>query len=215
MRLLKSPVMRLVLISDTHCKRPDVPLGDVLIHAGDISHLGSFAEFKAEAAWLKSLPHKQVLMVPGNHDCCVFNLIEQNMEPKLRQFLNPISYLRDSGVETDGLKFWGTPWVPENSGGDFCLPSDQLTHCPAYGILDSEDGEHKGSPELRHVLRSLPKLKLHVCGHIHASAGIEQRDGVTFVNAAAKLTGKPFVVDIGETQGSALANPRAYTTAAS
>jgi hypothetical protein len=47
--------MNLVMVSDTHGARPSLPAGDVLVHCGDLTHLGSFAELRSEVEWLKSL----------------------------------------------------------------------------------------------------------------------------------------------------------------
>ena len=52
--------MNLTLISDTHGQHNfEVREGDVLIHAGDLTHTGTFAELRRALLWLKSLPHKQ------------------------------------------------------------------------------------------------------------------------------------------------------------
>ncbi|KAF2865991.1 Metallo-dependent phosphatase-like protein [Massariosphaeria phaeospora] len=64
-----SPPVRIVCISDTHTLIPaDVPAGDVLIHAGDLSNAGSVADIQAQVDWLASLPHKEVVVISGNHD---------------------------------------------------------------------------------------------------------------------------------------------------
>ncbi|KAG6024151.1 hypothetical protein E4U41_001844 [Claviceps citrina] len=64
----KTPSIRIVCISDTHSKRPTVPLGDVLIHAGDLTQNGSFEEVQSGLTWLSSQPHKYKIFVAGNHD---------------------------------------------------------------------------------------------------------------------------------------------------
>ncbi|RMZ81718.1 hypothetical protein DV736_g6648, partial [Chaetothyriales sp. CBS 134916] len=63
----QSPV-KIVCISDTHTQTPTVPDGDILLHAGDLSNLGTFAELQAQLDWLNGLPHAQKLVVAGNHD---------------------------------------------------------------------------------------------------------------------------------------------------
>ncbi|KAH7153407.1 Metallo-dependent phosphatase-like protein [Dactylonectria macrodidyma] len=60
--------LRLVCISDTHNTRPTLPLGDVLIHAGDLTENGSFAEVQAELKWLSDQPHTYKILIAGNHD---------------------------------------------------------------------------------------------------------------------------------------------------
>ncbi|KAJ4291822.1 hypothetical protein N0V90_009718 [Kalmusia sp. IMI 367209] len=59
---------RVVCISDTHNERPSIPDGDILIHAGDLTQNGTFAELQAQLDWLRKLPHKHKIVVAGNHD---------------------------------------------------------------------------------------------------------------------------------------------------
>jgi Icc-related predicted phosphoesterase len=184
--------VRLTLISDTHGVHPALPKGDVLLHAGDITHLGSFAELRREVEWLKSLPFEHIIYVPGNHDCCTFNLFQIKKETELRKFLAPIHYLRDSSVVISGVRFYGAPWVPPHSGvwddADMQsvwqdIPSDTqvlVTHTPPRGIFDSG----YGCPELRKVVNKLPNLKLHVFGHVEENHGQIEIGKTLFVNAA-------------------------------
>ncbi|KAJ0118524.1 hypothetical protein J7T55_009307 [Diaporthe amygdali] len=60
--------IRVVCISDTHNTRPELPYGDVLIHAGDLTENGSFDEVQSELRWLSSQPHRYKVFVAGNHD---------------------------------------------------------------------------------------------------------------------------------------------------
>lgn len=63
------PPVRVVCISDTHNNIPeDVPPGDILIHAGDMTNDGSSAEIQKQIDWLASLPHKEIVVISGNHD---------------------------------------------------------------------------------------------------------------------------------------------------
>lgn len=60
--------IRVVCISDTHNTRPELPPGDILIHAGDLTENGSFDEIQRELGWLSSQPHRYKVLVAGNHD---------------------------------------------------------------------------------------------------------------------------------------------------
>jgi Calcineurin-like phosphoesterase len=61
--------IRVVCISDTHTLAwADVPDGDLLIHAGDLSNDGSVREIQAAVDWLKTLPHAHKVVIAGNHD---------------------------------------------------------------------------------------------------------------------------------------------------
>ena len=62
--------MRVVAISDTHMlhEHIDVPDGDVLIHAGDMTSRGSLEEVRTVGKWMASLPHEHIIVIAGNHD---------------------------------------------------------------------------------------------------------------------------------------------------
>ncbi|KAJ4349866.1 uncharacterized protein N0V89_008485 [Didymosphaeria variabile] len=63
------PPIRIVCISDTHDHAIDeVPDGDVLIHAGDMTVDGSIPDIQKQVDWLSSLPHKEIVVISGNHD---------------------------------------------------------------------------------------------------------------------------------------------------
>lgn len=73
--------IRVVCISDTHTLIPqDVPDGDILIHAGDMTNAGSVADIQAQVNWLTTLPHKEIIVVCGNHDTY--------LDPRTRQSLS-------------------------------------------------------------------------------------------------------------------------------
>jgi len=104
---------------------------------------------------------------------------------------NATCYLENSGVEIDGVKFWGSPWQPEFFNWAFNLPRGRrlaeiwalipddtevlITHTPPYGILDRVDsGEHVGCEDLRRALQRV-KPKVHVFGHIHEDRGVVEQ----------------------------------------
>lgn len=61
--------IRIVCISDTHSLEPeDIPYGDLLIHAGDLTNDGSIREIQSAVNWLLTLPHPQKVVICGNHD---------------------------------------------------------------------------------------------------------------------------------------------------
>jgi 3',5'-cyclic AMP phosphodiesterase CpdA len=60
-----------VCISDTHSRHAslaDVPTGDILIHAGDLTDHGTIDEILDFFAWFLSQPHQHKVFVAGNHD---------------------------------------------------------------------------------------------------------------------------------------------------
>ncbi|TAM87114.1 metallophosphoesterase, partial [bacterium] len=100
--------MRIVCVSDTHQyhSRLNIPDGDVLIHAGDLTMKGDYAAVRGVDAWLANLPHRHKIVIAGNHD---FAFEGNRYAAKM---LPHATYLEDSGVEIDGLLFWGSPWQP-------------------------------------------------------------------------------------------------------
>lgn len=87
-----SPPLRIVCISDTHNHIPEhVPDGDVLIHAGDLTNGGSVAEIQAQIDWLASLPHREIVVISGNHDTY--------LDPRTRASL--------SAEQREGALDWG------------------------------------------------------------------------------------------------------------
>ena len=57
--------VKIVCISDTHNSLPDLPSGDVLVHAGDLTQSGSLKELKAVITWLNSQPHPHKISHPS------------------------------------------------------------------------------------------------------------------------------------------------------
>lgn len=205
---------KIVCLSDTHnCyEQIKVPDGDILIHAGDATLLGTIDEVETFAIWFARLPHRYKIFVAGNHDW----LFETN--PSLaRKFMLKVNYLQDSAVEIEGLKIYGSPWQPRffdwafnlNRGAEMAekwklIPDDTdilITHCPPFGILDETPrGDFAGCEELRKKVEQI-RPKLHIFGHIHHSCGQTEKFGVKFVNASNcdeqyNPTQPPFIVDL-------------------
>lgn len=206
--------MDLVLLSDTHNKQADIfiPEGDAIIHAGDATVHGGMLELTAFADWFASLPHKEKIFVAGNHDIMLEK--DPQVGKKLLEDRG-IHYLKDTGVFlTEGereLLVYGAPWQPEFGNWAFNLPRGEqlrkkwglipfetevlITHGPPLGIMDKTfykgaGGESVGCEELLARVATLegqkiPKLKVHVFGHIHEGYGLEIDEcGVIFVNAS-------------------------------
>ena len=190
--------MRVVAISDTHMlhEHIDVPDGDVLIHAGDMTSRGSLEEVRTVGKWMASLPHEHIIVIAGNHDWAF-----QRKPREAQLALGPrVTYLQDSGCTIDGFKFWGSPWQPEFYDWAFNLPrgaalkavwdriprdTDVLvTHGPPLGFGDCVRGQHVGCADLLNALdRVSPRV--HVYGHIHEGYGSYQMGRTKLVNAAA------------------------------
>ena len=97
------------LLSDTHGlhRGIGIPNGDVLVHAGDFCSEGEAAEARSFGEFFRSLPHRHKVVIAGNHDRCL------EADPGLGlEIFAGCHYLLDSGVEIEGVTFWGSPWQP-------------------------------------------------------------------------------------------------------
>jgi predicted phosphohydrolase len=97
------PGLRIVCISDTHGKHDKIdaaiPLGDVLIHAGDFSDTGHVKGVTAFAEWFDNQPHSQKIFIAGNHDTTLHTeyyvksgAARFHSTPKMRGDLDPAAY---------------------------------------------------------------------------------------------------------------------------
>lgn len=194
--------LKIVCISDTHNKlgNVDIPEGDVLVIAGDITGRGSIAELHMFLSDLnkKGRLWKDIVLVAGNHDFC----FEDSRLAKTIVSDAGILYLEDQDAVVQGVKFYGSPWQPRffdwafnaDRGAPLAriwakIPDDTqvlITHGPPHGVLDivPSGGASVGCEALQNRLNQLASLKLHVFGHIHHSYGTLLRAGVTFVNAS-------------------------------
>lgn len=207
---------RLVCTSDVHgmLHEMDVPDGDILVLAGDLlqnfhgpSSRHSDAEKQLVALdslvkWLNVLPHKYVVLVAGNHDF-VFQY-ESKKARRIMATYPKIVYLKDTGTEVCGLKFWGSPWQPTFCDWAFNLPRDGeelrkawakipagldvlVTHGPPFRIMDSSPdvGCHEVGDKLLLERVQVVKPRFHVFGHIHGGYGRKKIDETEFLNVAA------------------------------
>jgi calcineurin-like phosphoesterase family protein len=211
--------MKIVCLSDTHgVYQPDnLPDGDVLIHAGDLSLTGEPHEIEYALGWLRKLPHKYKIFIGGNHDNALAEmpgLFEHLLRPY--KDCTPLIYLCGRTVKVEGLTVFGSSVIPHNNAfraGARAYMLDATTarhwgrapkcdilisHGPPKGILDTE--QRFGDPCLLAYVRQI-KPKLHVFGHVHYGRGTEESLGTKFVNAslldeAYRPACEPTVVEI-------------------
>lgn len=194
--------MKLVLISDTHCKlnQIEIPDGDILIHSGDATFQGTVSEvavFGVHMQRMKEKFPKGIIFIPGNHDWGF-----QLNSTLFRDIMGDVKVLIDESIVIDGIKIYGSPVTPWFNNWAFnvyrgdaikkywdAIPDDTnilVTHGPPFGILDEvADGEHVGCEELMKRIRELKQMKLHCFGHIHGSYGQYELDGVKYINASS------------------------------
>lgn len=204
-------------ISDTHNQHQKLKLpgGHILIHSGDFSGRGTFTETLKFLTWFSEQQYLYLILVPGNHD----GMFEKfpDLMSEICNKLN-IIVLNDSSVTLYGLNFWGSPIQPEFCNWHFnrargseirkhwdLIPINTdvlITHGPPYGILDKCPKlglmESVGCEELAEVVLK-SKIKLHIFGHIHESAGNARIKNTLYVNAAS-LDGSYRFIEPGYTR---------------
>lgn len=180
--------MKILHLSDTHgCHHRlwDLPEADVVVHSGDFCMVGTEQEAIDFLDWLCDLPYRHKIFICGNHDECLYGASISGLDAN-------VHYLCNSGVEIDGIKFYGVPMFLQDCVTDrqarniSKIPTDTdvlVTHSPALGILDYDDGINYGSPEILKRLTAV-KPRLHLFGHIHAQHGTTKINGTTYSNGA-------------------------------
>lgn len=181
--------MYILHISDTHCSHnilKNLPKADIIVHSGDASFSGSEKEVLDFLNWFCDLDYPHKIFVAGNHDDCLYG-------EQIEGLPNNFHYLCNSGVEIEGVKFWGLPLflgdvlkngrtklliaqIPENT-------DVLISHNPPYGILDFDNNVHYGCLDL---LKKIERInpRFHLFGHIHANHGIKKILQTTFVNSS-------------------------------
>ena len=180
--------MKILHLSDTHNSHHrlrDLPEADVVVHSGDFCMVGTEQEALDFLNWFCDLPHKHKIFTCGNHDDCLYGANIEGLDSN-------VHFLCNSGIEIDGIKFYGIPMflsdcVTERQNQNYAkIPGDTdvlITHSPAYGILDFDDGINYGSEELLEKISTL-NLKAHLFGHIHAQHGITTLSDTIYSNGA-------------------------------
>ncbi len=180
---------------------------DVVIVAGDITHLGGRAEAQAVLAPILS-SRARLFAVAGNMD-----------RQTVRGYLGELGVdLHARGAAVEGVGFmglgggtrspFGTPWELEDGEAARCLAAAfaQITaapfkvlvsHAPPHGTnLDrGAAGQHFGSGPVREFLLR-GSVNLCICGHIHESAGEDSLGGAQCVNLGPFKNGNYALVTI-------------------
>lgn len=194
---LTSYIIKIVCLADTHNSQPNLPRGDILLHAGDLSQYGTFDEIRNTLNWLNSQPHRWKVIIAGNHDLLldkkfVAAFPDRGLGKPGKGYEDlqwgEVVYLQNSSatleIESRRIKVFGSPLTPRlgkfafqygsEQGDIWCdtVPRDTdilLTHGPPMGHLGNNG---KGCEWLLQELwRIKPKPRLMVFGHIHAGRG--------------------------------------------
>lgn len=189
-------------------------MGDVLLHAGDVSNRGKKEEVADFVEWFAGQPHPHKIFIAGNHDF----YFQDTPEDALKEIIPAnICYLNDAACEVDGLKIWGSPVTPwyynwafnRRRGTEISkhwekIPDNTdilLVHGPPYGILDQVVNEkHVGCNDLRKRIEAVSP-GLVVFGHVHESYGKMKKGRTTYVNACLLnesygLVNRPIIINL-------------------
>ena len=190
---LFSPVT-VVCISDTHNSQAEIPDGDILVHAGDLTQSGSFEELQQTLNWLQRQPHQHKIVIAGNHDLLLDDTLKHRPshthDTRTRDDLEwgDITYLQDSATMlkcSNGrqLLLYGSPKSPQYGNWPFQYPRSEdvwsnvvpegtdilITHGPPRAHLDLI------KLGCIHLLNEIWRVRpsLHVFGHVHDGYGQE------------------------------------------
>ena len=180
--------MRILHLSDTHgChhRLRELPEADVVVHSGDFCMVGSEQEAIDFLNWFCDLPYRHKIFICGNHDDCLYGANINGLD-------NNVHYLCNSGIEIEGLKFYGVPMfmgdcVTDRQSINYAtIPTDTdilITHSPAFGILDFDNDINYGSEDLLTAVSEI-NPRIHLFGHIHKQHGITTIGPTIFSNGA-------------------------------
>lgn len=205
---------RICFISDTHSYHDAVTIPDgvdILVHCGDNTIEGANWEMSKFIEWFGNQKPRHKIFINGNHEVKVSELGDLTrimVNSHNRMFMTNIHYLEETGIEIEGIKFWGSPYTLEFFDWAYMYPRDEesgrkrwegipadtdvlVTHGPPFGILDSVlpatgyPFTNAGCSELlKKVIEVKPKV--HSFGHIHETYGVRKpNDSDTlFINAS-------------------------------
>lgn len=202
--------MKIVHISDTHMRHKSMvlPDGDVLVHSGDATHVGSHSQMTDFSEWFNALEYEHKIIIPGNHE-----LVTDRFDIFDAYFDLDVHVLVNREVVINGIKFYGQPYTPAFGewgwmyprNGDEArkiwaeVPDDTdvvVCHGPPlmYGDVTFDYVAWQRTRKVQHVhagcnvqLKRLQQVKpsLVLCGHIHGSYGVWPTEfGTTVVNSA-------------------------------
>ena len=205
--------MRIICMSDPHGlhRKVELPEGDLLVCAGDLTVSGELSAILDFSTWLKEQAaigkFGVAVVIAGNHDFTFDPTTNRQSwwhpyDSKAEEWTKEAAiYLNDSGAEVMGLKVWGSPIQPTFHDWAFNrdrgLPIKEhwqlipdgldilITHGPPLGFLDRPFGKYApvGCADLALKVTEA-KPRLHVFGHIHGGYGVSTFNGTTFVNAS-------------------------------
>ena len=192
---------RIVCVSDTHARHhlTEMPPGDVLVHAGDITRHGR------STTWKRSTTGSVVNHHTGTRSssAATTTSASRSGRPRPGRGSPTRSTSKTRAARSRGSRSTAARGSRGSAGGrSTCRGARSwrrcgrrspdgmdvlITHGPPEGILDRTNrGEFAGCRDLfNRVCEVRPRL--HVFGHIHEAAGRTDIDDIIFVNASTQL----------------------------
>lgn len=180
--------MKILHLSDTHGyhhRLRELSDADVVVHSGDFCMVGSEQEAIDFFNWFCDMPYRHKIFICGNHDDFLYGANIDGLD-------NNVHYLCNSSIEIEGVKFYGVPMfmsdcITDHQSRNYAIIPDDtdvlITHSPAFGILDFDDGINYGSEELLQAVTSV-NPRIHLFGHIHKQYGITTIGTTIFSNGS-------------------------------
>jgi len=177
----------------------------VLIHAGDLTGKGTATEVQNALKWFSQVgTFQHRVLIAGNHDF----LFERESQYALSLIPPNVTYLENSGVVIEGVRFWGSPITPYFHDWAFnryasaigkywqAIPGDTdvlITHGPPLGVLDRVEGrEQVGCPQLLAEIVNRIRPQVHVFGHIHEGYGVATLQNLSTVFGNASVCDRQY-----------------------
>lgn len=210
--------MKIVATSDIHNCIPhfEKVYGDVLVIAGDLTGVGKH-DYQSQARfinytflnWCKDLignkNFEHIVVIAGNHDI----VLEKRKD--LIQPQDTYIYLEDSGININGINFFGVPWTKPFFDWGFNARDEKrqlvwnnvpnevdvlISHGPPrMGNLDvvcnqynNYVPEYTGDEILNDCIDRI-KPNYVFCGHIHEGSGEYIQKGITKIYNVSYLDG--------------------------
>lgn len=226
-------LVKIVAISDLHGDlMPDrmLPDGDVLVIAGDIlpddfrdpnrDQIGTTRIIRQGwwfddvfIPWLRELEdhYTWVIFIGGNHDFFFQSMPTKYIEDQLPKH---VTYLNETSVTVDGVKFYGAPWACTVGWAFFTEEEayeEKLALVPPVTDVIIVHGPpasdiirplfHYCSTALGRWVYAQHRLKALICGHIHEAYG-SYTVGVTPVHVVSskdrqyRMVNNPIIIEV-------------------
>jgi len=178
------PSLRFVAISDTHSQHRnmgEIPPGDVLIHAGDMTLFATREQLIDFNDWIGTCPHRHKIVIAGNHDFTfddeffrtpsnrsfwefgTQSLASDHRAVEMRGLLSNCHYLQDELTVIDGISIYGSPVQPPLVGHSWAFSQDDNSRRATFARIPEDiDVLLTHSPPYGHGDRSMDGMR-HGC----------------------------------------------------